>query len=82
MSTKMAIIMSLAVALSAVGSLSSHACARNSRRDLNGDAASYQNSRGQIRTDLLKSRSVIHGEHPSQPDTRPDWIDDPVSPGG
>jgi hypothetical protein len=84
MSTKMAMVMSCAVALSvAAAPLSSHAFARNSRLDLNEDAVSFQSARGgQLQMSLHNKGNAIHGEQPRQQDTRSSWIDDPVSPGG
>ena len=84
MSTKPAIAMSFAVVLS-VGAvpLSSHAFARNSRLDLGGDALSSQGERGeQLQMNLYNRGNAIHGKLPRQQDTRPSWIEDPVSPGG
>jgi hypothetical protein len=76
--------MSCAVALSvAAAPLSSHAFARNSRLDLNEEAASSQSVRGgQLQMNLRNRGNAIHGEQPRLQDTRPSWIDDPVSPGG
>jgi hypothetical protein len=84
MSTKLAIVMSCAVALSvAAAPLSSHVFARNSRLDLNEDAASSLSAKGgQLQMNLHNRGNAIHGEQPRLQDTRPSWIDDPVSPGG
>jgi hypothetical protein len=83
MSPRLAIVMSLAAALSAaVAPLSSHALARSSRLDLDGDAASSSARGGQVQMNLHSRGNAVHGEQPRQLDIRPSWIDDPVSPGG
>jgi hypothetical protein len=84
MFTKSTIVMSFAVALSAAAvPLSSHAFARNSRLDLDGDATSSQNATGaQVQMNLYHRGNAIRGEQPRQQAIRPSWIDDPVSPGG
>jgi hypothetical protein len=84
MSTKLAIVMSFAVVLSVAATpLSSHAFARNSRLDLGGAALNSQSARGgQLQMNLYNKGNAIHEKLPRQQDTRPSWIEDPVSPGG